>query len=91
MLTRHLIVNPPPCQKHYLLGNCPFKSGCKFGHEYLLGTDDMRDLADSAKGIPCKEITKGSRSSHNLGCTHQLIVASLRSQMCNERTLHIRS
>ncbi|TCD71069.1 hypothetical protein EIP91_000161 [Steccherinum ochraceum] len=61
---------PPPCQKHYLLGNCPFKAGCKFGHTYVLTPDDMRDLAEAAKGIPCKEIIKGRKCAMNERCIY---------------------
>ncbi|THH32671.1 hypothetical protein EUX98_g1526 [Antrodiella citrinella] len=62
--------NPPPCQKHYLLGNCPFKASCKFSHEHMLGPEDMADLAASAKGIPCKETIKGRKCGMGERCIY---------------------
>ncbi|KAH8105372.1 hypothetical protein BXZ70DRAFT_522119 [Cristinia sonorae] len=62
--------DPPPCQKHYLVGMCPFKTGCKFGHTYILSVQDMQDLASAAKGIPCKEIIKGRNCAMGERCIY---------------------
>ncbi|THH05645.1 hypothetical protein EW146_g9850 [Bondarzewia mesenterica] len=60
--------NPPPCNEHYLLDKCSKGTYCKYSHDYLLTTEQLRTLGKNAKQSPCWFMNNGKECPYGEHC-----------------------
>jgi len=49
---------PPPCNFHYL-AQCKQGQNCRFGHDYVLVPDQLKELREASKRWPCPSVNRG--------------------------------